>query len=321
MQYINPVGAQGPANDFGNNYVDKNAGAGIAGSFLAADAAEHPQIEILKAIVAGGLTPSGGNLSQLAQAIQSGKSTYAVATGTANAWIVAPNLAVPAYASGRALNIIAPATNTSTTVTMDVSTLGTRRIKKSDGTDPAIGDLVSGRIYPTIDDGASIRVLTPLPSEMLLPPPGSSTQFAPRQRLIEATQTSNQSIANSVQTILNYQTTNQNQLNSSTWSGTRLTIGAGEAGYWDIQASWTFYTTLQDAFAAVRIVKNGSTIVGEGDITRTDTSGGVVLQTNTRLKLAVGDYVEASAYHQATGGAGATADVRSRFIASLGSAY
>jgi len=165
MQYIQPVGPQGPANAFGNDYVDKNAGAGIAGSFLAADVPEHLQIEILNAIAAGGLTPAAA-LDQLALAIQSGKSTYAVATGAANAWTVAPSLAVPAYAAGRVLNIIAPATNTSTTVNANISTLGNRRVKKADGTDPAVGDLVSGKIYPTIDDGTNIRVLTTLPSDV-----------------------------------------------------------------------------------------------------------------------------------------------------------
>jgi hypothetical protein len=69
MQYIEPVGAQGPANAFGHDYVDKNAGAGIAGSFLAADVPEHLQIEILNAIAAAGLTPNGSDLTQLAAAL------------------------------------------------------------------------------------------------------------------------------------------------------------------------------------------------------------------------------------------------------------
>lgn len=175
MQYIEPVGAQGAPNDFGHDYVDKNAGLGIAGSFLAADVPEHVLIEILNAIVSGGLTPSGANLKQLAQAIQSGKSTYAVASGTANTWTVAPNLAVPAYSAGRVLNIIAPATNTSTTVNMNVSGLGNRQIKKADGTDPAIGDLVGGKAYATIDDGANVRILTNLASD--LPSAGRTQVF------------------------------------------------------------------------------------------------------------------------------------------------
>lgn len=122
--------------------------------------------QIAHAITEGGLTVDDADLSRLALAIQSGKSTYAVATGTANAWTVAPSLAVPAYAAGRVLNIIAPATNTSTTVNANISTLGNRRIKKADGTDPAVGDLVGGKVYQTIDDGTNIRVLNTLASDV-----------------------------------------------------------------------------------------------------------------------------------------------------------
>lgn len=113
-----------------------------------------------------GLTPSIPNLHQLAQAIQSGKINYAVATGTANAWTVAPTLAVPAYAAGRVLWIAAPDTNTSTTVNANVSGLGNRRIKKANGADPQPDDLVSGVFYPTIDDGTNIRVVSPLASDI-----------------------------------------------------------------------------------------------------------------------------------------------------------
>lgn len=110
-----------------------------------------------------------GNIGNLvrdfARSIQAGKFAYVVATGTANAWTVAPTPAVATYAAGRVLNIIAPATNSSATVNANISGLGNRRIKKADGNDPAIGDLIASRIYATIDDGANIRILTPLPSD------------------------------------------------------------------------------------------------------------------------------------------------------------
>jgi hypothetical protein len=123
--------------------------------------------QVATAITEGGLTVDDALLPRLAQAIQSGRSTYAVATGTANAWTVAPSLAVPAYAAGRALWIIAPATNTSTTVNANVSGLGNRRIKKANGADPQVSDLVSGQAYLTLDDGTNIRVVSPLPSDRL----------------------------------------------------------------------------------------------------------------------------------------------------------
>ena len=111
-----------------------------------------------------------GNVANLVRdftrSIQRGAYARAVATGTANAWVVAPTPAVAAYAAGLPLYIKAPATNTSTTVNANVSGLGDRRIKKADGTDPAIGDLVVNRWYPTIDDGVNILVLTTLPSDV-----------------------------------------------------------------------------------------------------------------------------------------------------------
>lgn len=113
-----------------------------------------------------GITPSNASMEQVAQSVQAGRLNFALATGTANAWVVDPVLAVPAYASGRVLWIKAPAANTSATVAINVSGLGTRPVKKNDGTAPQIGDLASGVWYPTIDDGTSICVVSPLPSQM-----------------------------------------------------------------------------------------------------------------------------------------------------------
>ncbi len=161
MKYVAPYGSGDPNAP----YVNGNPSTGVQGSIPPAAAFEHPLRELVALITAAGLTPTDAVLTQVAQAVQKGLN-YAVATGTANAWVVAPNLAVPAYAAGRVLNIIAPATNTSTTVNMNVSTLGNRRIKKSDGSDPAVGDLVSGKVYVTIDDGTNIRVLNFLPSDL-----------------------------------------------------------------------------------------------------------------------------------------------------------
>jgi len=105
--------------------------------------------------------------AMVAYAVQSGFMNYAVATGTANAWVVAPPLDVPAYGAGRVLWVVAPATNTATIVNANVSGLGNRRVKKSDGTDPAIGDIIGGRLYPTVDDGTNIRVVYPLASDIV----------------------------------------------------------------------------------------------------------------------------------------------------------
>ncbi|WP_100959020.1 hypothetical protein [Bosea sp. FBZP-16] len=116
-------------------------------------------------ITLSAITPSNANMQQVAEAVQSGRICYAVATGTANAWVVTPVLAVPAYSAGRVLWIKAPATNTNTSVTANVSTLGARPLKKADGSNPAIGDIQNGRWYPTIDDGTNICIISMLPSD------------------------------------------------------------------------------------------------------------------------------------------------------------
>ncbi|MEN5084249.1 hypothetical protein ABE438_17350 [Bosea sp. TWI1241] len=102
----------------------------------------------------------------LAYAVQSGRMNFAVAGGSANAWSIDPALAIPAYAAGRVLWVKAPGTNTSTTVYANTSGRGNRLVKKADGSDPVVGDLVAGRWYPTLDDGTAICVIAPLPSEI-----------------------------------------------------------------------------------------------------------------------------------------------------------
>jgi microcystin-dependent protein len=66
MIYTPPVGGAP-----GDPYIDANPGAGIDGSPVPAQAIEDPQREIAAVIVAAGLTPSAGDLTQLLQAIQS----------------------------------------------------------------------------------------------------------------------------------------------------------------------------------------------------------------------------------------------------------
>jgi hypothetical protein len=106
------------------------------------------------------------NLSDdlLARAIQIGMN-YAVAGGAANAWTVSPSLAPLAYVVGLPFDVVAPGTNSSTTVTVNVSGLGTKPIKRSDGADPQIGDLVAGTLYRTVYDGTNIRISGQLPSQ------------------------------------------------------------------------------------------------------------------------------------------------------------
>lgn len=119
-----------------------------------------------------------------ARTLRDNGTAYVVATGTANAWVLAPTPTLAAYAAGQKLWVLAPATNTSTTVNANVSGLGDKRVKRADGTDPAVGDLVAGKLYPTIYDGTNIRVLASLPSDIL-------AQIAANKALQNIQQTTN----------------------------------------------------------------------------------------------------------------------------------
>lgn len=172
-----------------------------------------------------------GNVANLvrdfARSIQRGTFAYVVATGTANDWTVAPSPALAAYAAGRVLNIIAPATNTSTTVNANISTLGNRRIKKADGTDPAVGDLVSGKVYATIDDGTSIRILTPLFSD---------ARNAPFYGLAAAAAVNNIASGGVPTTVITSYGAVKNQLAGSALASGVLTIGSGDEGVYALNA-------------------------------------------------------------------------------------
>lgn len=64
MEYIPPIGG-----DPDDPYIDGNPSGGVDGSVVPAAAIEDPQREIMNVITGASLTPDGGNLTQLRQAI------------------------------------------------------------------------------------------------------------------------------------------------------------------------------------------------------------------------------------------------------------
>ncbi len=233
MLYQPPTG--GAAND---PYISANPGLGIQGSRVPPKAVEHHQRELIALITAAGLTPSQADLTQVAQAVQSGKLNYAVATGTANAWVVAPAFAVAVYAAGRVLNVIAPAANTSTTVNVNVSGLGNRRIKKADGNDPAVGDILSGKCYATIDDGTNIRVLGDLPSDIVAAI--SAAPSPPQLNFFDLTTLNTQNVASATITVVTDFTVTASKPSDAVFSaGGLITIGAKTAGVWAFNQTYS----------------------------------------------------------------------------------
>jgi len=67
MRYQPPI--NGDTGDANRPYINGDRQSGTEGSIPSAEAIEHPQREILAAILAAGLTPDAANLTQLSQAI------------------------------------------------------------------------------------------------------------------------------------------------------------------------------------------------------------------------------------------------------------
>lgn len=67
MEYVPPI--NGDTGDPDRSYINANPGAGQQGSIPAAEAIEHPIREIVNVIEEAGLTPDGGDLTQLYLAI------------------------------------------------------------------------------------------------------------------------------------------------------------------------------------------------------------------------------------------------------------
>lgn len=80
--------------------------------------------------------------------------------GTADVITVAANQTLSAYYDGLVIAFEVASTNTSTTVTVNVDSLGAKSVKKPDGTDPAVGDLVSGAKVILIYDGTNFQIVS-----------------------------------------------------------------------------------------------------------------------------------------------------------------
>lgn len=88
------------------------------------------------------------------------------AGGTANALTLTPTIPLTAYAAGVAYECLITATNTSETVTVNISGIGARTVKCSVGAgkvNPPIGVLQNGMIARFVDDGTNLILLNVRP--------------------------------------------------------------------------------------------------------------------------------------------------------------
>lgn len=104
----------------------------------------------LKALGAGVLTTDAANMLQL----QNGTATWCGnATGTADALIISPTPAITALVAGQRFAFKATATNATATPTLGISAM-TPFVLQSGGVAVAAGDIVSGKWYEVLYDGA-----------------------------------------------------------------------------------------------------------------------------------------------------------------------
>ena len=97
-----------------------------------------------------------------------GSSEYAVTTGTANSYLLAPAPAIVSYTTGVAFNININISNTGPS-TINISNLGTIALVTNLGYPLAGGELLAGSVYRIIYDGTNFQILNPTPPIQISP--------------------------------------------------------------------------------------------------------------------------------------------------------
>lgn len=235
----------------------------------------------------------------------SGTNTYTVTLAPAPATLVA----------GMQFLINFVNANTTTSPTLNPNGLGAKSLLRRGGGAPAARDFAGW--HRVFYDGTAFRLQGLAASEVIAANPAASTTRAPLLSRIEAETTAAIALGSSTNWLLQFQTTRGNSLGTSAWTGSRLTIGAGEAGLYNLSATYTMSPSVGDIFAVCRLRKNGAAIIGEGSPVYLKLGDGGCIPVHATIPLAVGDYIEAVAYQQSGTAQNALADARSRFVATL----
>lgn len=88
--------------------------------------------------------------------VQNGAISYAVATGSSNAYAITLTPAVTSYVAGQAFTFQANFTNTGA-ATLNVNSLGAKTIKREGSTDLRASDIANGQIVTVIYDGTNFQ--------------------------------------------------------------------------------------------------------------------------------------------------------------------
>ncbi len=165
MEYQAPYGSADPNAP----YVDRNTAAAVKGSIVPAAAIEGPQRELVNLIAAAGITPDGGDLQQIAKAIQSNRLRSAVAAGSANA-VTATLNPVPANIGVGFRVTLKLSVALSPGATFSPNGIAAATIKLMSGADIRTGDTAAGQVVDLVWDGAAWQLQTPntIPAQLLV---------------------------------------------------------------------------------------------------------------------------------------------------------
>jgi hypothetical protein len=154
MKYNQPYGISDP--DAG--YINGNPSTGTMGSIPPAASIEEPQREIVNLITHAGIVPAGGDMHQLAKAVQSGKLIFAPDTGAANQ--IALNCApvVTALQMGMVFITKIAATNTGPTIAT-VNGVSAPVVHSNDSTPLLAFDVNAGQMSALCFDGANFQLV------------------------------------------------------------------------------------------------------------------------------------------------------------------
>lgn len=97
-----------------------------------------------------------------AKQVQNNAFSWADDSGSANAYSASPSPSPGAYAEGQVFWVKVANSNT-TSATLNISSLGTKPIKKGGTTDVGLGDLQANAVYPFYYDGTNFQIPGALP--------------------------------------------------------------------------------------------------------------------------------------------------------------
>lgn len=140
--------------------------AGTAGVSPSAPAIPSSCVPVAQVLIASSATALGNSvvtderdLGQLGAAV-SQLLNYAVDTGSANAYAIAPSPAITAYAAGHTV-FLTPTNNQTAACTIAVNGLSAKNIKTVAGTDPASGYMTTTGTYMLVYDGTNFILQNP----------------------------------------------------------------------------------------------------------------------------------------------------------------